>query len=136
MQGGIVGTEGVIGAQRQGAFERGLVDVYRDDRDAAGQLGQLHQVRAHAADAPDADGVAEVHLGGADDCSERRRDRVGQQRGLFERDVVGNTGAADRTGHDVLGPAAVVGEGHQVQVQAGGEVATLAVAALQAGTPC
>ena len=78
------------------AVENGGLDVHRDDRRGADQAGQLHDVGAEPADAPHPDGLADADLAGAHHRAERRRHRVGQDGGLFERDVVGHPGQPER----------------------------------------
>jgi hypothetical protein len=76
---------------------------------------------------PHADRLADADLPGAHHRTERRRHRVGQDRGLFERDVVRHSGQADGLSDGVLGPCAVVGERHQLNAQTVRDVAAAAV---------
>jgi hypothetical protein len=61
---------------------------------------------------------------------------VGQDRGLLERDIVGNSSQADGLRDGVLGPCAVVGERHQLNPLAVRDVAAPAARARHAGPAC
>ena len=114
----VAGVERVVGAECERALEHLGLDVDGDHRHGADQPCELHDVGADAADAPHADRFADADLAGAHHGAERRRHRVGQDRRLLQRDVVGNTGEADGLRDGVLRPRAVVGERHQLDGQA------------------
>jgi len=69
-----------------------------------------NDVRADSADAPYADRFADADLARAHHVSERRRHRVGEDRRLLQRDVVGDAGQADRLRDGVFRPCPVVCE--------------------------
>ncbi|GAB3988924.1 hypothetical protein GCM10029978_112590 [Actinoallomurus acanthiterrae] len=88
-------------------------------------------MRAYSAHAPHADGLGGTDACGGDDGGVGGGDRVGNDRGLVEREAVGDGNEGVLAGEGVLGPAAVV-------VDAGGEhpgagAAAHAVGALAAG---
>ncbi len=86
----VAGVERVVGAEFERALEHRGFDVDGDHRRGADQPCELHDVSADAADTPHADRFADADLAGAHDGAERRRHRVGQDRRLLQRDVVGN----------------------------------------------
>ena len=97
-------VERVVGADLERPVQHGGLDVDGDDRRRADEAGQLDDVGADAADAPHADRFADADLAGAHHRAERRRHRVGQDRRLLERHVVGNPGQPEGLRHGVLGP--------------------------------
>ena len=125
----VAGIECVIGAEFDGAIEDLGLDVDRDHRHGADQPRELHDVRADSADAPYADRFADADLARAHHGSERRRHRIGEDRRLLHRDVVGDAGQADRLRDGVFRPCPVVGERHQLDPQAVRDVAAAAVRA-------
>lgn len=132
---GVVGPEDVVSPQPLGPLQALVVEVDADDRHGAGQPCELDDVRAYPAQAPYGHGVAGVDLAGAHDGAEGSGHGVGEDGGFLEVHLVRYPGHAHGVGDGVLRPAAVVGEGHELEVEAGGEVSAATHAAGQARAP-
>ena len=100
-----------------------------DHRYRTDQPRELHDVGADTADAPHTDRLSDRHLAGPDDGAERSRDRVGQDRGLLEWNVVGHPGQACCLSNGVFGPRSVIRKSHQLDPQAIHHVTASAVRA-------